>query len=245
MKLTAYLINDGKIDIRPAPVERGWMEQTGERFAYRCLPLNIANAHGWEILCPANFKAVWDGSNELSAITIEFENPNQQPFAISHFGNGVLTFHVPCLFRTEQGYDLMAQGPINRPKDGISALSGVIEADWAPYTFTMNWIFTQPEVDVYFEKGEPFCHIFPVQRGYLAAVEPEIKAMSSEPEIAQQYKAWNESRLKFNTELKQPGSQAQAEGWQKTYYRGLLPDGSPAPVEDHGTRLRLRPFTSE
>ena len=156
-----------------------------------------------------------------------------------------MTFHVPCLFRTEQGYDLMAQGPINRPKDGISALSGVIEADWAPYTFTMNWIFTQPEVDVYFEKGEPFCHIFPVQRGYLAAVEPEIKAMSSEPEIAQQYKAWNESRLKFNTELKQPGSQAQAEGWQKTYYRGLLPDGSPAPVEDHGTRLRLRPFTSE
>ena len=95
----------------------------------------------------------------------------------------------------------MAQGPINRPKDGIAALSGIIETDWAPYTFTMNWLFTQPEVDVHFEKGEPFCHIFPVQRGQLASVEPEIRALSSEPELEQQYQAWNESRLKFNTEL--------------------------------------------
>ena len=29
-----------------APVERDWMEATNQRFAYRCLPLNIANAYG-------------------------------------------------------------------------------------------------------------------------------------------------------------------------------------------------------
>jgi Family of unknown function (DUF6065) len=31
-------------------MERAWMDATDQRFAYRCLPLNIANAHGWEIL---------------------------------------------------------------------------------------------------------------------------------------------------------------------------------------------------
>jgi hypothetical protein len=155
-----------------------------------------------------------------------------------------LTFHIPCLFRTDPGWDLMAQGPINRPKDGIAALSGIIETDWAPYTFTMNWIFTQPEVDVNFEKGEPFCHIFPVQRGLLAAVEPEIKQLSSEPELERQYQAWNESRKNFNAALQQPGSSAQAERWQKMYYRGLSPDGTPAGIEEHITRLRLRPFMS-
>jgi hypothetical protein len=242
MKLIAYMIDGHQMDIRPAPVEREWMDNTGERFAYRCLPLNIANAHGWEIACPSSFSAVWNGNQDLAAINVRFDDPDAQPFAISHFGHGTLTFHVPCLFRTDPGWDLMVQGPINRPKDGIAALSGIIETDWAPYTFTMNWIFTQPEVDVYFEKGEPFCHIFPVQRGLLASIEPEMKLLSSEPELQGQYQAWNESRLKFNAELQLPGSPAQAERWQKLYYRGLSPDGTPAGIEDHSTRLRLRPF---
>jgi hypothetical protein len=28
------------------------MDASPEAFAYRCLPLNIANAHGWGILTP-------------------------------------------------------------------------------------------------------------------------------------------------------------------------------------------------
>lgn len=243
MKLIAYVIDGHQLDIRPAPVERDWMDGTNDRFAYRCLPLNVANAHGWEILCPAAFSAVWNGSPDLAAIKIQYEDQNAQPCAISHFGHGTLTFHIPCLFRTDAGWDLMAQGPVNRPKDGVAPLSGIIETDWAPYTFTMNWIFTQPEVDVRFEKGEPFCHIFPVQRGLLTAVEPEIKPISADPELQRQYQAWNQSREKFNSELKQPGSEAQAQRWQKMYYQGLSPDGVPA-VEDHITRLRLKPFKS-
>ena len=61
----------------------------------------------------------------------------------------------------------MVQGPINRPKDGIAALSGIIETDWSPYSFTMNWMFTRPGTPVRFEKGEPYCHIFPVSCGAL------------------------------------------------------------------------------
>ena len=52
--------------------------------------------------------------------------------AVSHFGHGILTFHMPCLFRTEPGVDLMVQGPINRPKDAIAPLSGIIETDGRP-----------------------------------------------------------------------------------------------------------------
>jgi hypothetical protein len=49
MKLVAYVIDGHPFEIRPAPLERDWMEKTDQRFAYRCLPLNIANAFGWEI----------------------------------------------------------------------------------------------------------------------------------------------------------------------------------------------------
>ena len=46
MKLIAHVIDGHDVDIRPAPVERDWMDATNQRFAYRCLPLNIANAYG-------------------------------------------------------------------------------------------------------------------------------------------------------------------------------------------------------
>ena len=46
--------------IRPADVKREWMDATAERFAYRCLPLNIANAHGWEVPSPCSFEAYWN-----------------------------------------------------------------------------------------------------------------------------------------------------------------------------------------
>ena len=241
MKLTAYVVDGMTLDIRPAPLERGWMDATNEHFAYRCLPLNIANAYGWEVLNPCGFNATWSGGPGLEAITIIADPGGRSP-PISHFGNATLTFHIPCLFRTEKGVDLMVQGPINRPKDGISALSGIIETDWAPYTFTMNWIFTRPGVGVRFEQGEPICHIFPLKRGELEDVQPEIRQLSEDPELNAQYDIWTTSRSQFNVDLKQAGSTAQAEKWQKLYYRGVSPDGQGPSAEGHRTRLRLSPF---
>jgi uncharacterized protein DUF6065 len=241
MKLVAYVIDGHKIDIRPAPVERDWMDASDQRYAYRCLPLNIANSHGWEILCPSGFSAAWTGAPGIEALQIHSDPGTNSP-AVSHFARGILTFHLPCLFRTDEGFDLIVQGPINSPKDGLCALTGIIETDWVPYTFTMNWIFTRPGL-IRFNAGDPICHIFPVRRGELETVEPELRRMSDAPDLKEMYEAWQKSRLTFNTDLKQAGSPAQAQRWQKMYYRGVDTKGRSG-AEDHRTRLRLKPFTS-
>ena len=159
MKLVCYAVDPDCFPLRPAPVTRGWMDRIPDHHAYRCLPLNIANAYGWEVLCNAGFLAMWWGGEGLDSIVIE-PDPGTIAPAISHFGHGILTFHLPCLFSTEPGAELMVQGPINRPKDGIAALSGIIETDWSPYSFTMNWMFTRPGTPVRFEKGEPYVTSF-------------------------------------------------------------------------------------
>jgi hypothetical protein len=241
MKLRVYVLENQRVELRPAPGDRAWMDATPDRFAYRCLPLNIANAHGWELLCPSAFAATWSGSASLEAITITSLGDARPP-AISHFGSGVLTFHVPCVFRTEPKFDLMVQGPINSPKDGISALSAIIETDWAPYSFTMNWIFTRPNATVHFERGEPFCHVFPIPRAMLEKLTPELHVISEEPKLKELHEQWQFNRLMFNTDLKRTGTQAQNEKWQKLYYRGLNPDGTPNDLKDHRTRVRLKPF---
>ena len=61
MDFLCYLHEAWQPLIRPAEPTRAWMDATPEAFAYRCLPLNIANAHGWEILTPFGFEAYWRG----------------------------------------------------------------------------------------------------------------------------------------------------------------------------------------
>ena len=92
-----------------------------------------------------------------------------------------------------------------------------------------------------FEKGEPFCHLMPVRRGELEAVEPELRLLSEDPGRKRQDESWGASRSQFNTDLRQPGSVAQADKWQKMYHRGVTPEGAPG-AADHRTRIKLRPF---
>jgi hypothetical protein len=241
MKLQAFQIDGQPMQLRTAPFERPWMDGTDQRYAYRCLPLNIANAHGWELLCPSTFMAGWRGGNEADTVQV-LPEPRAAAPAVSHFGHGVLTFHVSLIFRTEPGYDLMVQGPINRPRDGLSPLSGMVEADWAPFTFTMNWVFTRPGATARFEKGEPFCHIYPVRRGELETFEPELRLLSDDIELKAQYEEWMASRLKFNADLKEATSAASSDKWQKHYYRGTDLAGERAASDGHRTRVRLKPF---
>jgi hypothetical protein len=239
-KLVAYIMDGHTVQIRPAPLERDWMDATDQRFAYRCLPLNIANSYGWELLCPFGFSARWGGGNSKEAVRVKADAGTQPP-AVSHFGHGILTFHVPCLFRTDPGFDLFVTGPINRPKDGIAPLSGIIETDWSSYSFTMNWRFTRANARIRFEPGEPYCHIFPVERGSLERIEPESLPLSQAPDIEREFKLWSESRNSFNIDLQQPGSAAVQERWQRTYFRGLNPSGNPTHA-DHRSRLRVNEF---
>lgn len=243
MKLNFLATRPEVIDLRANVVTRDWMDKTGESFAYRCLPLNIANAHGWSFHLLDDFSVHWNGGNEIEDITIKSDS-DVSHVVTSIFGNGVLTFHTNGLFQTEPGWSLMASGPVNDAKDGISPLTGIIETDWSPFSFTMNWKLTRPGKWVRFNKGDVYCSICPVQRGQLEQFDPEIYPIESDPDIHEEHDAWGKARMKFNEDLKIPGSKAAEEKWQKSYYRGKRPDGSDG-VEDHVIKLRLKEFKNK
>jgi hypothetical protein len=131
----------------------------------------------------------------------------------------------------------MATGPLNRPKDGVTPLSGVIETDWLPYPFTMNWHMTRPGT-VTFEEGEPICHVFPVPARKLEEVEPEIVNIEEDPELQDQYKAWREKREQFMVRFRDRDPDTLKQAWQRFYFRGEYPDGEAAP-QPHTHKLRL------
>jgi hypothetical protein len=194
------------------------------------------------ILNDAPFFAKWDGGNSLQSTVIErHQQDDERLIAVSHFGFGVLTFQLSCLFRTDPGYDLFVTGPTNMIKDGIHPLSAVVETDWSPFTFTMNWRFTREFSRVTFERREPVCMIFPIERGLIESVEPEIQYLEEHERTNVDYRAWVKSRDAFNRNLAIPGSPEQHAKWQKDYFLGAYSQfGEAAP--DHRTRLRLNPF---
>lgn len=240
MKLTFYAIQADAATPRPSPSTRPWMDETFQAFAYRCLPLNIANSHGWEFPCPSAFSARWNGGATVSDIDIRSAaEAHLQPASI--FGHGIITFHIHGLFRTEPGWNLFAGGPPNSPKDGIYPLSGIIETDWAPYTFTMNWRFTRPDHWVSFDEGEPICFVFPVQRGVLDTVTPELRLLADEPELKAEHDNWSRERAAFSDGVHVRGSAEERERWQKRYYRGIDMRDRQG-VDDHQAKLRLAGF---
>jgi hypothetical protein len=215
------------------------MNETPNRFAYRCLPIVIANQAGWLVLNRFPIQAIWDGSNSLQSVTIKALG-DRLPAVSSHFGSGILTWNLPFLFRTSPGYNLLVRGPANWPKDGVSPLEGLVETDWSPATFTMNWQITRPNHPVVFEPDEPICMLVPQRRGELEAVHPTIQDLAGSPELASSFRDWSASRSRFLRDLSRPGSKAQKQGWQRDYILGKLPDGRQAVI--HQTKLSLKPF---
>ena len=216
-KLIAYQVYENdSAPIRPAPRKRRWMEDAEERSPYRCLPLVMANQYGWEILSTHHVRASWDGTSTPEGLYVQSLDGNGHLHCRSHFGEGVLTFKIPFLFKTPDGWNLMVRGPTNSPKDGIVALDGIIETDWAHSTFTMNWRFTRA-CTVEFAIGEPICLFFPIQRGVLEMFRGEFCMLEANEELENKFREWSASRHQFLSGLKKGEPGVVAQGWQKDY----------------------------
>jgi hypothetical protein len=241
LPLTAYRLTDvGKVPIKKASASRAWMDKTPFRFANRCLPLLIANSAGWMLLSPHKVSVTWGGDDARDSLKIDYATRPEARFAVSLFGCGILTWTLPYLFRTPPGYNLLARGPSNMPKDGIYPLEGIVETDWADASFTMNWKLTRSHHTVTFDAGEPICMIVPQARGELEIFQPEIRDIESDPELAKRYDRWLEERERSNR------TRANQE-WQKDYFRGGgTADREMGPARssstEHQTKIELREF---
>ena len=215
---------------------RDWMDATPNRYAYRCLPLTIANQTGWWVHNPVGFTAYWNGRRETNNIQFLFDNaaPVWSPWINNQFGEGVITWNTPFLFRTKPaGSRLLIIGPANYFKPNVQPLTALIESDWVSMSFTMNWKMTAPGVPVRFDAGEPLFQAIPLARNACADLERAsvtYMKLGDDPEVARSYHEWSDSRRKFH-EQKARG-EVKPDGWQKYYFRGQDASGRDAAPEN-------------
>lgn len=237
MQLECFIVMGNAPQIVPARAERDWMDAFHMRFPYRCLPLTMANTTGWEILCPTDVRICWNGGKDKKDVTVSCRDPQAAHFVQSHFSHGIVTFHTGYLFRTQPQYALWAGGAPNHVKDGIHALTGLVETDWLPFPFTMNWKMTRPGI-VRFKKDEPFCFIQLIEHHKMDDVKPVIRKIEDDPALQKEYETWTRSRSAFNANLENGHQETIRQAWQKFYFKGKKPDGMDQ-AEGHINRRRL------
>lgn len=235
MKITAYKLNDNALQIVPAEVKRNWMDGTVDKYSYRCLPMTIANSYGWEIRSNSEFTAEYMGGETTDSIKITTIEGNNVPE--SHFGHGILTWHVGYLFKTEYPYGLYVRGPVNEMYANIVPLSGIVETHWLPFTFTMNWKFINPG-GIHMKKDAIICHVFPIDLTVFDNMETEIVPIFENPELLNDHVAWMQSRKEFSKNMKHPLD------WQKNYSRGTYPNKD-VQVKEHKTKIKVPEFKNK
>jgi hypothetical protein len=166
--------------------------------AYQCLPLVVANQWGWQVLCPTDVRATWDGSSDYLGVWVEVD-PRYAKAVSSRFGQGIITFSPPWLFRTPQGWDLYAKGPSNRWKVNCVPLEGIIETWWLKYTFTLNWKIVEPG-SVTFAKGESLGQLVPVPHATFPGATAVEAPLGSEPETMAELLRWRAERRRIATQ---------------------------------------------
>jgi hypothetical protein len=243
-QIYAYeLHNPNGMSLGVAPVNRSWMDDSDKRFAYRCLPLVMANTAGWLIKNPIKFSVWWKGGKKKDDLIVEFPDGRNDDRVVSHFGSGVLTFKLPYLFRTPKNINLWVKGPSNSPKDGIQALEGIVESDWSASTFTMNWILTRSNHLVSFDEGESICMVIPVTRGLAESLMPIQCPISTNPSLQTEFNLWQQKREKFLEMLNKQVPEVVRQGWEKDYFKGINPGGTA--VLEHQTQMNLKDFKKQ
>ena len=244
MKITAYKTGEHHMPIKPASRDRLWMDQTIHKYAYRCLPLQIANSNGWIMECPDDIIIHWDGSDHKNGLSVHYAN-SPWDFAASSFGYGIVTFHPGLLFRTpsEPKYDLWVGGIPNQGFAFMEPLTGVVETWWNPATFTMNWKLYQPGT-FKVEKGSPIVFITPIPHD-VPEWETELLSIHENKEVLQDFDNWAKGRERMIHALdvldktgigtngidpKNPATQ-----WQKDYFQGKN-------IQEHHTKRKFSPF---
>jgi Family of unknown function (DUF6065) len=216
----------------------------------------MANQAGWMIPNPIDFTVCWNGGGMRQDLWFNFgggqpidqfsfqvavgASENQGDHRISsHFGNGIVTFEIPYVFRTPSDINLWVKGPSNYIKDGACALEGIVETDWLASTFTMNWKLTRPGLVVEFKRSEPICMIVPIPRGLAESLSPEQALITTNPKLDAEHRAWHAGRKEFIEYLRQNRSTTRG-GWEKDYFQGRSQSGDY--VEGHQTQISLKEF---
>ena len=105
-------------------------------------------------------------------------------------------------------------------------MTAVVESDWLPCKFTMNYRFTQP-VRVQWKAGELYAQLCVVRAGIQEGVQPVIHQLEEDERLAANHAAWRERGTRMRARLEARDPAALKDGWDSRTRFCLARETSP------------------
>lgn len=197
--LSTELENSSKKFVIPAGKKREWMDQEELSYSYYCGPLVAANQLGYNIIYQNETEVIWNENADYSDIEINHIKQDENFCGCGvHFEIDILTFTFPLLFRTSPGWGLLVSGPANNPIDGLYPLEGLVETNWLPFTFTMNFKIIEKNKLIRIKQYTPICRILPYPLNLNQKTNLTFSNLQDDKKLFADYNAWSKAREDFN-----------------------------------------------
>lgn len=179
--LNAYSDSNSCANISQINVKRDWMENTYNRHAYNCFPVNLTNSLGWGISFPDDITFIWDGisdSNHYHVKVLEGEKWCH-PFR----SNATISFKTGITIKTDEDVTTLVMPVPNQFIDGAQSFTTLISTSFFIGEIQSAWRITKPNVPITIKAGTPVCSIIPMNMSKLNNSELRIKDISEIPPL--------------------------------------------------------------
>lgn len=237
--VTAHkLFPEGKTaNIEQLPARRTWMDETPDKHAYMCFPLNLTNRLGWGLSFPTDIRFIWDGLTDGSPDHVKILEGEE--FAHPQRGNATISFTTGIRFMTDSTTSMLTMPVPNEFVRGAQCYTTIISTSFYFHMLPVAWRITEPNLEILIPAGTPIAAVMPIS---LTGLQEDYEMQIVEEPATSEY--WDEVRKYGDvTILKNMG-----DDWSKMYREAL--DYKGEKVGEHETKsIRLKtvtcPFTGQ
>lgn len=179
--LNGYVNKESFPDISQIQIKRDWMENTYDRHAYNCFPVNLTNSLGWGISFPDDITFIWDGISDSSPNHVKIIEGEKwcHPFR----SNATISFKTGITIKTDQDVTALVMPVPNQFIDGAQCFTTFISTSFFIGEIQAAWRITKANTPITIKAGTPVCSIIPVSLSQLNNSELHIKNLSEMPPL--------------------------------------------------------------
>lgn len=224
-------------NIEQLQARRDWMDDTNDKHAYMCFPLNLTNRLGWGISFPEDIRFIWDGVTDTTPDHITVLEGHQ--FVNTARGNATISFTTGLKFTTDEMTSMLAMPVPNLFVRGAQCYTTLISTSFFIHMLPVAWRLTEPNVEILIPAGTPVAAVMPIS---LTGLQSEYEMQLSPEGPTQEY--WEEVRKYGDANIIKNG----VGDWSKMYRDAVDYEG--ATVGAHETKsIKLKtvtcPFTGQ
>lgn len=213
------------------------MDDTPEKHAYMCFPLNLTNRLGWGLSYPEDITFIWDGITDTTPDHIKILQGEK--YASTTRGNATVSFTTGLLFRTDKNTSMLTMPVPNLFVQGAQCYTALISTSFYMHSFPLAWRVTQPNIEITIPAGTPVAAVLPIS---LTNLQENYELQINEEPPTQDY--WDEVRKYGDAAEIKNG----VGDWSKMYREAV--DYRGETVGEHETKsIRLKtvtcPFTGQ